>query len=121
MTGIRLLRRGEIWLFEPDPAIGHEQMGVRPGVIISSDFFNDGDRELRVIVPLTTRRRVRDLYPYHVELEPEVTGLQLTSYAMCEQIRTVSTHRVYGCRPRGEVSHPGMMAIENRLRNLLDL
>jgi mRNA interferase MazF len=96
-------------------------MGIRPGVIVSSDHFNLGDRELVVIVPLSTSQRSSELFPMHVELTPEMSGLRVASYAMCEQIRSVSMDRVYGRRPRGEVNQLAMLAIEHRLRILLDL
>jgi mRNA interferase MazF len=113
--------RGEIWLFEPDPTVGREQSGIRPGVIVSIDEINQGPRNLVVAVPLTTQERPGADFPYHVRLAPEVTGLNRVSYAMCEQVRAVATDRVYGSRPRGRVDRFALLEIEDRLRIILDL
>jgi mRNA interferase MazF len=114
-------RRGEIWLFKPDPVVGREQAGIRPGVIVSVDELNESDRGLVVIVPLTTRIRDESLYPLHVAIPAQASGLGHTSVAMCEQVRSVSSSRVYGRRPRGFVPDEQMNIIEASLRELLGL
>jgi mRNA interferase MazF len=117
----RRLRRGDIWLFEPDPAVGREQSGVRPGVIVSIDLLNQGPRDVLIMVPLTGTSRPSEDFPFHVKVDPAQSGLGKVSYAMCEQVRVVSRDRVYGRQPRGAVSDQVMAEIEDGLRILLGL
>jgi mRNA interferase MazF len=113
--------RGEIWLFSPDPVVGREQSGVRPGLIVSTDEINHGPRQLMIMIPITTQQRPSADYPYHVELSPQVSGLPRTSYAMCEQVRAVSANRVYGRNSRGRVDPATLQEIEDALRIILGL
>ncbi len=116
-----LPNRGEIWRFDPDPVRGREQGNVRPCVILSVDEFNWSDRGLIVIVPMTSTRRDPLLYPYHVEVGSDVSGLPILSVAMCEQVRSISLDRLLGPGPYGHVNRAIMSEIERRIQNLLDL
>ena len=73
-----------------DP-VGHERGYRSLAVVISADRLNRSAAGLAIVVPLTTTRR--DL-PSHVELEPGETGLQRTSYAKVEDLKSVSTARL---------------------------
>jgi mRNA interferase MazF len=111
-------RRGEIWRISLDPTTGHEQAGDRPGLIISDDRLNASAAGLVVVLPLTrTHRGV----PSHVEIRPPDGGVRDLSYAMCEQIRTVSVERLRDGPWGGVVSATTMGAVEDRLRLLLGL
>ena len=83
--------RGEVWLVGLDPVEGHEQGGNRPALIISVDKINAGSSNLCTIIPITTKRR---RIPGHIEITPPEGGLDKESYAMCEQIRTISQNRL---------------------------
>lgn len=112
----RRIARGEIWLLDFNPVVGHEQAGRRPGLVASVDLFNTSPAELVVAVPLTTtHRRVRS----HVPIDPPEGGLRRRSYIMCENLRSVSTTRLI--RHLGTVDAATMAAVEDRLRILLDL
>src|SRR5262245_27947452 len=54
----KVIRRGDIWLVDFDPTTGHEQRGVRPAVVISSDFMDTAVVGLAFVVPGTTRERL---------------------------------------------------------------
>ena len=108
--------KGEVWMLNFDPTLGHEQSGVRPAVIVSTDLFNSGPADLLIVLPITTRsKRVRT----HVELFPPEGGLTNVSYVKCEDIRSVSKARLI--RRLGKVSLQAMDSIQDRLRILLDL
>ncbi len=112
----RRVARGEIWLMDFDPIIGHEQAGRRPGLIVSADLLNESPAELVMTVPLTTtHRRVRS----HVEVDPPEGGLRRRSFIMCENLRSVSKQRLI--RRFGTLTPATMRAVEDRLRILLDL
>ena len=49
--------RGAVWLVDLNPTKGHEQAGIRPGLVVSNDIFNHGPAGLVVLLPLTTRDR----------------------------------------------------------------
>ncbi len=85
-------KQGEIWLFDPDPVKGREiGKKKRPGLILSNNLLNRGPSELTIIVPLTSKDKK---IPSHVKIEPPEGGVKVASYAMCEQIRTISRERL---------------------------
>lgn len=88
MTGAK---RGEVWLVDFGVPLGREGGYVRPAIVVSSDMLNAGPGGVVVVVPTTTSRR--DL-PLHVEIEPGESGLDETSYAKCEDVKSVSVERM---------------------------
>lgn len=84
--------QGEIWLFDPDPIKGNEiGKKIRPCIVISHDLMNSGSSGLIFIVPLTSVYRG---IPSHVQIDPSPNGLKVTSFALCEQIRSISKERL---------------------------
>jgi mRNA interferase MazF len=84
--------QGDVWLFDPDPIKGTEiGKKIRPGIVISHDLLNKGHSGLILIVPLTS---VRKGIPSHVQIDPPEGGVGVTSYALCEQIRSISKIRL---------------------------
>ena len=69
------------------------------------------------VVPLTTRARG---IPTHVEVRPPDGGLHETSWARCEDLRSVSIERLM-TGPLGKVPTEVLDAIGERLRLLLQL
>jgi mRNA interferase MazF len=108
--------RGEVWLVALSPTRGHEQAGVRPGLILSVDPFNHGPARLIVVLPLTT---VPKGIPFHVEINPPEAGVKARSFVKCEDIRSVAKERL--SRPWGRVSRRTLEAVEDRIRILLGL
>ena len=110
-------RRGEVWLVDLSPTQGHEQAGRRPALVVSADAFNRSRAGLVFVVPLTARSRG---IPTHVEVRPPQGGLHETSWARCEDLRSVSIERLT-TRPLGVVSSEVLVATGERLRLLLQL
>ena len=110
-------RRGEVWLVDLNPPRGHEQAGRRPALVVSADDFNRSRAGLVMVVPLTTRAR---RIPTHVQVRPPDGGLHETSWARCEDLRSVSIEHLM-TRPLGVVSSKVLVAIGERLRLLLQL
>jgi mRNA interferase MazF len=111
-----LIWRGEIYHVDLGQPVGHEPAFVRPAVVVSVDLLNSGPRGLIVVVPVgSTAYGLRS----HVELEAEASGLDHTSYARCDQIRTVSTRRLLDCL--GGATPQEMARIDGTLRFVLDL
>jgi mRNA interferase MazF len=108
--------RGQVWLIDLDPTRGHEQAGTRPGLVVSVDQFNQTPVGLAVIVPITSRAKGS---PLHVRIEPPEGGLQVPSFAECEDVRSVARERL--SKPLGRVSLPVLRHVEDRLRLVLGL
>jgi mRNA interferase MazF len=84
--------QGEIWLFDPDPTIGTEiGKKIRPGIIISNNFMNKGSSGLVFVIPLTSVYKGIDS---HIKIDPPLGGLNVQSFALCEQIRSISIERL---------------------------
>ncbi len=83
--------RGEIYSLDSGPAVGSEQRGRRPHLIVSVDAMNSKPAELVVVVPLTTTPWPN---PLHVRLDPKESRLPRVSYAMPEMARSISTRRL---------------------------
>ena len=101
-------RRGEYISLSFDPQSGHEQMGRRPGLVISHDEFN-----LRtgfvIACPITRTRRD---FPLHVPL-PESGAV--SGFVMVEQTKSID-FRARGARKIG----PAPAAVLNEVLALLD-
>jgi len=110
------LNRGQIWLANLDPPVGHEQGGTRPCLIVSDNGMNHGPLGLAMVVPLTS---VEKRFPSHVKVAPPEGGLSLRSFIKCEDIRSISQKRLI--KKLGAVTASTMEHIEYRLRFLLRL
>lgn len=117
MINPKNLTRGSIWLIDLDPIKGHEQAKKRPCIVISADIYNQGPAGLAVIVPITSLNR--DIY-WQVPLDQHETGLEKSSYAICDQVRSVSLVRFF---PKcfGFVSDHVLDQVEERLKVLFSI
>jgi hypothetical protein len=72
-------RRGEIWMVDLDPTLGHEQAGKRPALVLSVDSFNASPADLVTVLPVTSKARaIRTRIP----ITPPEGGLGLPSYVI---------------------------------------
>ena len=81
-----------VWV-DLDPAVGREQAGRRPAVVVASAGYLSAVTELAIVVPGTTRQRG---WPQQVELTGSTLQLPQPTYAMTEQPRTISRRRISG-------------------------
>lgn len=110
------IRRGQVWLADLNPTIGREQSGLRPVLITSSDYFNQGFAQLVYAVPITSQNKnIRS----HVAVSPSEGGLSLPSFIMCEAMRSISKERLI--KQLGILSPATMLEVENILKILLDM
>lgn len=82
-----------IWWANLDPVIGSEQGKSRPVLIISEDDINSLLNIVN-IVPITSRKQGRIIYPNEVLLSAEKYGLDKESIVLCHQIRTIDKKRL---------------------------
>jgi len=87
----RQIRRGDVYMVDLDPVVGHEQGGRRPFLIVSLDRMNRAPAELVIGLPLTTTDFGSEL---HVRLDPPEGGLSRVSFAMPEMTRSISSKRL---------------------------
>lgn len=82
-----------IFIADLNPVIGSEQKGKRPIIVISDEDFN---RVMPVItiLPITSRREGRKVYPNEVLLKAGYGGLSQDSIILAHQIRTISKQRL---------------------------
>ncbi|GAA0976851.1 hypothetical protein GCM10009555_037090 [Acrocarpospora macrocephala] len=108
------VQQGDIWFTNLGDPIGTEQGSERPTVIISSDDFNRISRDLVIVVPLTTRDRGWDS---HIPVALDQTRLRKPSWAMVQQVRSISIERFRF--PMGRVSNEMVDQIVAMLGRLL--
>lgn len=86
------VRRGEIYYADLAPAIGSEQDGIRPVVVIQN---NVGNWYSPTIIAAIITGQIKSRYlPTHVLLATSDCGLPKNSMVMLEQIRTLDRGRL---------------------------
>lgn len=103
----------EVWWVNFDPQVGHEQAGIRPGVVVSTKLACRLQTGLVTVVPCTTRKR-------GLAYQPELSGLPKPCAAMCEQVKTISAARLHRRAP-GTVSTEEIALIQRVLRALVEV
>ena len=86
-------KKWSIWRANLDPVIGSEQGKSRPVIIISEDDINELLNAVNII-PITSRKPGREVYPNEVLISASKYGLDVESIALCHQIRTIDKKRL---------------------------
>jgi mRNA interferase MazF len=81
-----------IWIADLDPVVGSEQGKRRPILVISETEINELLPVVNIL-PITSRKPNRKIYPNEVLLEAEY-GLTNESIVLCYQIRTLDKSRL---------------------------
>ncbi len=118
MSASPLVRRGEVHDARLDPTEGSEQAGIRPVIIVSRDAINAASSVV-IVVPCTTYRPGRRIYPSQVLLRASEGGLTADSVALGEQIRALTKTRLL--RRHGLLSLQVIAQLERALMNALEL
>jgi mRNA interferase MazF len=107
--------RGQIRWANLNPTIGHEQAGIRPALILSSNVFDD--KSGTVIAVAVTSREPRAGFPLTLFLD----GVKLPkpSWVKISQIRTLSVERI-GARI-GQVSEDVLRQVIEGLNEILGI
>ena len=90
-----------IFLANLGPIIGSEQGKTRPVLVISEEEINQLLSVVNVL-PITSMKPGRRIYPNEVFLPSSVTGLPKDSVVLCYQIRTLDKKRFI--KKIGEIS-----------------
>jgi mRNA interferase MazF len=91
VTEVPACRQGDVWQARLDPVVGHEQGGIRPALIVSVDQVSSGKGEMCIVVPFTRTDRGT---PLHVRVDPPEGGLTSVSFALPENVRSISRERL---------------------------
>jgi mRNA interferase MazF len=111
------LPRGAVVVVNLDPAVGHEQRGVRPCILVSDpNVIADQRFPVLCVVPLTGTPGEGLLYP---QLEPGPSGLAKRSFALIDHLRAIDKRRIH--RVFGELTRDEMVAIDDGLAAFLGL
>ncbi|MGL4338860.1 MAG: type II toxin-antitoxin system PemK/MazF family toxin [Rhodoglobus sp.] len=110
-----MILSGDILWAELGAGAGREQSGRRPIVVVSSNQYLEAVDTLMLAVPVTSKNRA---WPNHVLLSGPTT-LELPSYAMTEQVRSVSRQRIVGTA--GSIDQDCLDRLRVYLRDFLDL
>ena len=92
------IKKWTIYRANLDPTIGSEQGKTRPVLVISEDEINEFLNVVNII-PITSRKAGRKIYPNEALVMGNLFGLEKESIVLCHQIRTIDKVRlskVYG-------------------------
>ena len=98
------MRRGEIYYVENNNAVGSEQRGIRPALIVGNDVGNKYSPVLLVVYFTLQHKKSM---PTHVYVRGHGT-------ALCEQIFTIDRTRLL--QKKGECTNNDMERINKALR-----
>ena len=101
-----MIRPGTVALAILDPTKGTEQAGTRPVIVIGGPYNWDS---IIIVVPLSTTNRG---WGTHVAVMTN-----RVSYALCEQVRAISTSRV--TRELGVVSNDDLAEVQQTTARLI--
>lgn len=89
---IKNIKRGEIYLADLNPAIGSEQSGVRPVLIIQNDIGNLYSGTT-IVACMTSHMEGKANLPTHIIIAAR-DNLKYDSIIMMEQLRTIDKSRL---------------------------
>lgn len=84
------MKRGQIYYADLSPAVGSEQGGLRPVIIVQNDMGNKHS-PTTIVAPLTTRQKHK--LPTHIDVEMQ-DGRKST--ILLEQVRVLDKSRLRG-------------------------
>ena len=76
-----------------DPATGSEQAGTRPVLVVSEEDYNEV-MPVVTVLPLTSRKPGRRVYPNETLIKRGTAGLTVESIVLAHQVRTISKRRL---------------------------
>jgi len=87
-----MVKRGEIYYADLSPAVGSEQGGIRPVLIVQNNIGNRYSPTV-IVAAITTQINKAKL-PTHIEVKAPDYGLAKDSVILLEQIRTIDKKRL---------------------------
>ena len=87
-------RLGEVYWIDFPNVGGHEQHGLRPGVIFQNNAGNEHSPNV-IALPMTSSLKRKD-FPTNVYVDKSETGLPCSSIVLCNNPQTIGKHHVMG-------------------------
>ncbi len=84
-------KKGEIYLVNFEPTVGHEAKKKRPALILSNNIHNQYS-PLVTVAPLSSN--INKVYPFEVYVTKKSTGLNENSKIMIIQLRSIDKKRL---------------------------
>lgn len=107
---VRTVRRGDVYLADLDPAIGCEQGGIRPVLVLQNDIGNLYSPT--TIVAAVTAKQTKKKLPVHTPIS--ACMLRTDSTLLLEQIRTIDKCRLQAYL--GSINQKEMRDIDRALK-----
>ena len=102
-----------VFMADLNPVIGSEQQGRRPVLVISDETTNSV-MPVVTILPLTSLKKGRRVYPNEALLNKGVASLESDSIVLAHQIRTIAKQRLMSCLGEIPDTH-----LQNRINDAL--
>ena len=84
-------KKGEIYLVNFDPTVGHEVKKKRPALILSNNIHNQCS-PLITVAPLSSK--TNKVYPFEIYIPKTMANLQENSKIMIIQLRSIDKKRL---------------------------
>jgi len=82
-----------IFIANMNPVAGSEQRGTRPVIVVSDESFNSV-MPVVTVLPITSLKEGRKVYPNEVLLKRGQAGVMQDSIILAHQIRTIAKERL---------------------------
>lgn len=102
----------QVWWVDFNAQVGREQAGLRPAIVVGTALACRLPNQLAFVVPCTTIDRK---LPFH----PVVESLDRRSFAMCDQLKSISRRRLVRRHP-ARLHLAEIDAIKFALRRMVD-
>lgn len=87
------IERWSVWLADLEPVVGSEQGKTRPVLVLSQTALNQTLPVVNIL-PITSRKPNRRVYPNEALLAAGTANLSNESIVLCFQIRTIDKKRL---------------------------
>lgn len=102
----------DVWRADLNPIEGNEQAGHRPVIVVSTQMHLRLAPTLVTVMPVTTRERP---LPHRVP----VNSLKHPSFAITEQVRTISRSRLTGGMRYGRLTEAEIAQVKYALARMV--
>ena len=111
------VKRGEIWLVNLDPTIGHEIKKSRPSIILQNDLGNKYS-PITIIAPITSQN-TNKVYPIEVLLTKKNSSIEKESKTLLNQIRAIDKRRLI--KKLGKIDEETTIKVDEAIKISLGL
>ena len=88
---MRTIKRGDIYYADLNPAVGSEQGGIRPVLVVQNDVGNCYSPTI-IIAVLTSKSKKK--FPTHISIHSGEGNIAMDSTVLLEQLRTIDKFRL---------------------------